>query len=286
MKKETAAISANMHGGKLYQERARKALPILVRQAFSRKPIFYQQLADELGMPNPRNLNYVLGSVGQSLIDLSRAWREEIPPIQCLVINQSEQLPGDGFGWFMPEADWLKLSKRQRYEVFKGEVQRIFSYPKWANVMEALGVKAVTENFSGVVDAAANFRGGGEGKDHKALKEYVRHHPELVRLGKRAGTGEGEKWLPSGDRLDVFFDAGGEWVAVEVKSARSDEVDIVRGLFQCVKYDAVLNAMLVTKQRDTMVRAVLVLGDRLPPSLLTMKHMLGVEVIEGVKPQH
>ena len=116
------------------------------------------------------------------------------------------------------------------------------------------------------------------------LKEYVQFHPELLRLGKRVGPGTIEKGLPSGDRLDVFFDAGDEWVAVEVKSARSDELDIVRGLFQCVKYDAVLNGVSVTEYRDIKVRAVLVLESYLPSRLLSMKHMLGVEVLEGVVP--
>lgn len=285
MKNETAAISANMHGEKLYQQRAREALPILVRQAFSRKPMYYQQLADELGMPNPRNLNFVLGSVGQSLMDLGQAWGEEIPPIQCLVINQSEGLPGDGFGWFMTEADWKSLSKRQKDEMTKAVMQQIFAYPKWPRVLKTLGLEPTDQRFSDVVRKASGFQGGGESNDHKALKTYVQCRPELFALRKKAGPGTVEKGLPSGDRLDVFFDDGDEWVAVEVKSALSNEVDIVRGLFQCVKYDAVLNAMLVTEQRDTKVRAVLVLEGFLPPALMSMKHMLGVEVLEGVSPR-
>jgi len=284
MKNETAAISANMHGEKLYQQRAREALPILVRQAFSHKTMYYQELADELKMPNPRNLNFVLGSVGQSLIALGEAWSEEIPPIQCLVINQSEELPGDGFGWFMTEADWKNLSKRQKDEMIKVVMQRIFAYPKWPKVLEALSLECATSDFSDLIRKASSRQGGGESKDHKLLKEYVQFHPELLRLGKRVGPGTIEKGLPSGDRLDVFFDAGDEWVAVEVKSARSDELDIVRGLFQCVKYDAVLNGVSVTEYRDIKVRAVLVLESYLPSRLLSMKHMLGVEVLEGVVP--
>ena len=45
---------------KLYVQRARIALPILVRQAKNGECIFYSNLAEEIGMPNPRNLNYVL----------------------------------------------------------------------------------------------------------------------------------------------------------------------------------------------------------------------------------
>ncbi len=74
---ETAKIAAPLIGDKLYQQRARKALPILVRQASVRKSIFYSDLADELKMPNARNLNYVLGSIGQALNNLSEKWDEK-----------------------------------------------------------------------------------------------------------------------------------------------------------------------------------------------------------------
>lgn len=50
-------------GDKLYRERTRKALPLLVRQAQARRKI-YSDLAPKLGMANPRNLNYVLGYIG------------------------------------------------------------------------------------------------------------------------------------------------------------------------------------------------------------------------------
>src|ERR1700733_23901 len=47
-------------GHELYLERARDAFPMLVRQAHARQTIFYSDLAGELNMSNPRNLNYVL----------------------------------------------------------------------------------------------------------------------------------------------------------------------------------------------------------------------------------
>ncbi len=67
----TAKISEPISGDKAYQVHARAAFPLLVRQAQAGVPVFYSDLAEELGMPNPRNLNYVLGSIGQSLELLS-----------------------------------------------------------------------------------------------------------------------------------------------------------------------------------------------------------------------
>ena len=72
----TAEISSGLEGDKLYQQRAREALPLLVRQAKAGKKIYYANLANEINIPNPRNLNYPLGSIGTALIDLSEKWGE------------------------------------------------------------------------------------------------------------------------------------------------------------------------------------------------------------------
>lgn len=234
MRSETAEISASIHGDKRYQERARQALPILVRQAFAGEPLYYQQLADELGMPNPRNLNYVLGSIGKSLMELGESWKEQIPPIQCLVINQTDELPGEGFGWFMPsKTDWKGASKRQKKTFVQTVMQQIYAYPKWGLVLRALELDPVEQNYSEVMEKASIFRAGGESPDHLALKEFVKNNPSVVGIAKRYGPRISEKGIPSGDQIDVFFEAGQEWIGVEVKSAVSNEVDIVRGLFQC-----------------------------------------------------
>ena len=80
----TAKAAELIFGDRPYQVRARAALPILVRQVDAREPITYTDLAKELGMPNPRNLNWVLGSIGETLLDLSRKWNETIPLINTL----------------------------------------------------------------------------------------------------------------------------------------------------------------------------------------------------------
>lgn len=95
---DTPKFADPIFGDKLYQKRAHKALPILVRQAQAHEPIVYSDLADEVEMPNPRNLNYVLGSIGQTLVDLSKEWEEDIPPIQCLVLNKNTRQPREGIG--------------------------------------------------------------------------------------------------------------------------------------------------------------------------------------------
>ena len=117
---DTAKIAAPISGDKLYQTRARKVLPILVRQAEAGTTIYYSTLAEEIGIPNPRNLNYVLGSIGTTMENLSKAWKNKVPPIQCLVVNKKTGLPGEGIGWFLVKKDdFSSLSKKNSVTLLK-----------------------------------------------------------------------------------------------------------------------------------------------------------------------
>jgi len=282
---DTARISRPMSGDKLYQERARAAFPLLVRQAEAGVSIFYSDLAAELGMPNARNLNYVLGSIGQTLKNLSKRWGEKIPPLQCLVVNKVTGLPGAGIGWFIvKKAEFKSLPLRQRREIVQAELQRIFAYRRWREILEVLDLEPAETDFADIVSAARKFRGGGETDAHKTLKRYVADNPDVVGVpvGAKADI---EYQLLSGDWLDVSFRTKKLWIAVEVKSRTSNEADIGRGLFQCVKYLAVMEAILIAKSKPVNARALLVVEGRLSSKLVALKNKLGVEVIEGVKPK-
>lgn len=283
----TAKISEPISGDKAYQVRAREALPLLVRQAVAGAPILYSDLAEELGMPNPRNLNYVLGSIGQSLERLSKAWKTKVPPIQCLVVNKNTGLPGEGIGWFLvKKEDFETLPLRQKRAIIEAELQHVFSYPKWQEVLKALALEPTTSDFTPFVNKAKGGFGGGESDEHKALKEYVARNPKVVGLGTNTPIGTTEYLLPSGDSLDVSFNGKKVWVAAEVKSSISAEGDIVRGLFQCVKYRAVMEAVLLTEEEPQNARALLVLESKLPQSLVPLRNMLGIEVVEGASPKN
>lgn len=133
----TSSITKIISGNVLYQKRARLALPILVRQALAGKEIYYPDLAKELEMPNPRNLNCVLGCVGDALLELGELWQEKIPPIQGLVVNQQTGLPGKNVHFLRQIAE-----PRQKEEIVKAELSKIFSYPKskWLNILEKFGL--------------------------------------------------------------------------------------------------------------------------------------------------
>lgn len=282
----TAEIASPLDGNKLYQERARAALPLLVRQAAAAKPIFYSALAEELGMSNPRNLNYVLGSIGQAMVRLSKKWKTKVPPIQCLVVNKATGLPGEGIGWFLiTKEDFAKLPLRRRREIVQAELQHIYAYPHWEEVLEELALNLAETDFSNDVIKASGGFGGGESAAHKRLKEYVARNPHVIGLPKSTPEGATEYGLPSGDFLDVLFKYKKSWVAVEVKSIVSDQADIVRGIFQCVKYQAVLDAVLLSESKTQDANAILVLESALPEHLRPLCNLLGVEVIDSVNPK-
>lgn len=273
-------------GNELYQQRARAALPLLVRQVLAQKPIFYADLAHELVMPNPRNLNFVLGSIGKTLIKLGKKWEVEIPPIQCLVVNQTDELPGQGVGLFVDKRAFREMSKSQRRIVIEGQFQKIFTFTRWREVLAAFSLRTTHRDLSTLVrQAAVGGRAGGESEEHRQLKEYVAANPQAIGLQASFKRGITEHPLPSGDKLDVLFCKGDEWIAVEVKSHISDDDDLARGIFQCIKYRAVSEAYLQSLGLPSNVETLLVTTRSLTDDLVALKNALGVKVIaiEGLQ---
>lgn len=276
----TAEVSDSFDGDKLYQQRARKALPYLVRQALVGKTIFYSDLAEELSMPNPRNLNYVLGCIGTALIELSKQTDEDIPPIQCLVVNKETELPGEGIGWFISKEEFRKLSKKQKKVIVDSQLAKIYSYQDWLWVLDELEIEHPI--FPKISEPTQSKKGSGESQGHKQLKEYIANNPTVIGLTESWPKGEVEYSLPSGDSVDVMFQWRKQLVAVEVKSSISDTPDINRGLFQCVKYQSVSEAMLGVQGKPQNVQTYLVLESEFPKSLIPTKNMLGIKVLDNI----
>ena len=148
--------------------------------------------------------------------------------------------------------------------------------------MEACNLAPATNDAASIVAKATTGKsgGGGEGEDHRRLKEYVAANPSIVGLPSNLSPGTTEAPLPSGDKIDVLFDGQKRLVAVEVKSKISNEVDLARGLFQCVKYRAVMEAERGFKGARYSVEAMLVVGKPFPESLCSLQNSLAVQVIE------
>ena len=263
-------------GDKLYQRRARRALPILVRQANARRRIEYGALAAELGMENPRNLNYPLGAIGNELLRLGETWQKKIPPIEVLVISRSSRLPGELVG--PGEAEYEDASMAGKRAIVAPLWEEVYSFGRWEDVLSHFGLDPAAAPTL-ATGRGLSLRSEGESREHKALKSFVADHPVTIGAPDSTAPGETEFLFRSGDRADVLFRASREWTVAEVKSEISTPSDIERGLFQCVKYKALLEATLHAEQRCVSARTVLVLANPLPNELIPLRNTLGLEVV-------
>ncbi len=286
-RKETGELTwkADIFGEKLYQQRARIALPILVRQAKAEHPITYEALADEMDMPNPRNLNYPLGAIGSSLEILSERWKMKIPLINVLVVNKHNGLPGEGISWFIKDKKvYEKSSTKQKREIVKEILSEIYTFHYWDDVLNDFELNpASSKKNKTLEEKAKKFRKGGESEVHKKLKKYVANHPDKIGLKNTKTKGEIEFSFPSADAVDVLFKLDKEWIGTEVKTKESGLEDILRGLYQCIKYKALIEAMQMVNQEPINARCILALGGKFPPELKGIKNTLGVEVVDNIK---
>lgn len=281
MTSEHRTLLADMpiSGGSKSKKRARIILPILVRQAMARQKIPYGKLGEEIGVHH-RALRYPLGYIRKMLGKLGKQWKEEIPHIQGLVVNQDTGLPGDGVIFLFGR----RLNPREKEAIVEQKLGDIFSYPKWLDVLNALGLRPAAPLDPQSDESPTDHRDStAESEAHRRLKAYVAKYPTSVGLGKSLAPGETEVVLPSGDKVDVLFQNTKLRIAVEVKSHISNAADLRRGLFQCVKYRAILRACRSLEGGNYEADARLALEGSLPKALIPVRNTLGVTVIENIR---
>ena len=84
--------------------------------------------------------------------------------------------------------------------------------------------------------------------------------------------------------MDVFLESPTELVCIEVKGKKSCEADIRRGIFQCVKYRAVLEAQRLYRrdEKPPVISVYLVLATGLSEELKRVAEFLNIPVKENV----
>ena len=81
----------------------------------------------------------------------------------------------------------------------------------------------------------------------------------------------------------MFFKLdNGSSLAVEVKPSTSPDADILRGLFQCVKYKTILDAEDKIHANKTNNTSILVIGGKLPAEYQKVRDTLCIRVIEDI----
>ncbi len=267
--------------GKKTPDIVRRALPILIGWAKqpSDKLRTYDDLTRQLGYKSSfSGIGYPLGAIKEVLDRLGKETGEQIPCPNGLICSKKTSMPSEGFNCVI--RFWNELTLEEQREQLDLLNNKVTSYKKWDWVLASLGLKTASFDDYEEDIQGGKYYGGGEGKEHKALKEYITSNPQIV--GLRKGTlAKTEHILNSGDRLDVYFP--NEKIAVEVKPSNAPDSDVFRGIFQCVKYKAVMEAESAIHGEFPNSKAILVIGGKLSVNNRICADDLSVTVIENVR---
>ena len=257
-----------------------RSIPILIRWAKSGITTnTYGDLIKELGMVRFSGIGHTLGCVEDVMSVLRKELNEKIPTLNALV-HGKDGLPSYGFNYVY--ADYDSYPTEVKLALVNDENAKAIKYEHWDAILQALCLKPSIVNSKKDEDAirSGKYHGSGEGHQHKALKDYIFAHPESIGI-RNVALRDTEFVLLSGDRLDVYFVLNdGTRIAVEVKSSVSPDDDILRGLYQCVKYRAILDAENKVHGKFGKTRSLLVIEGALSESNQQVKDSLGINVIE------
>lgn len=216
---------------------AHVALPHLVHYARMRKTMTYGELGAMIGQ-HWRATSHLLFYIRDEIC-IARG----LPLLTAIVVNKSSGLPGRS--WLPGGTAHLSPEQyRQTYEAVRDEV---FAFDGWGALLEDLELPRIrpTEqdlNDAGLARAVYVERTGGvgEGDVHRTMKQHVAENPASIGLNSVEAV-EQEYLFISGDRCDIVFDLGGDGHAVvEIKDQQRGE--LVRGIYQAVKYRALMEA--------------------------------------------
>ena len=242
----------------------------------------YSDLAGAIGAKSPR-LGHQLGLIDDIFRQLSDETGREIPTLNALISNANSGLPSNGFDYV--DSNYSFLTKEDKETLAKGKNEEAHAYD-YSWVLEKLGLTLPTSMPITKVKSLRKEIGrkgfGGEGEYHKRIKEYISDNPEVLSIMSVIETST-EYTLLSGDRLDVFIKTETENWAVEVKSRISDDNDILRGIFQCVKYRSVMEAEKALYPNTSSIRVLLVVEKEMSGRMKDLADFLRIPYISNFK---
>ena len=232
-----------------------------------------------------------VGQVAEELVNRIQAVAPDAPLINVVVVNQ-DGLPGEGadlnISKRFPEYPLQSLRGRLvKKEAVARATDEVRMFQDWPKLYKRLfkrayrGIPPMTLQ-SNEIDASEDWtlgRGGPESRDHKRLKSYVLRNFRKLFEVEQPSAATKERPLLSGDRVDVLVQSRHHYIAVEVKSRRSNDTDFLRGIYQCVKYRAVLDAQFHALSKFTNVAGALVTERPLPDDLASLAGVLRVRCI-------
>lgn len=278
---------------------ARIGFPILVEYARQRREITYGEWDSELVQRrlgkhvHPAQYGYPAGSIGDACEEYSEKLGLDVPMINLMIVNKRTRVPGSGSHYYIKqfclhflgrEVDAELLSVQEKRAIIERALEEIYDFQGWDHVLGAYGLLETRKKRTSVAPQKkrrrpnpALWHTGPESEEHKILKRRIASEPSLVGL-PRDGDGEQEFRLWSGDEVDVYFGSVAVGVEVKTASARFDELH--RGIFQCVKYRAVLRAQQIHDRIIPTAECVFAIGGSLPEELRDLAQLLGVRFVD------
>ncbi|MFN3779248.1 MAG: hypothetical protein ACK4SI_09665 [Brevundimonas aurantiaca] len=267
-------------------------MALLIEAAERGEVVSYKALAIHLeralgvSFISPRHMGHPAGSLMSRLLEVEPG----APLLNFLVVRRDDLQPGAGAIPYLRRRYGLKgrLSAHVRREHIQRELNAIRSYGDWRGLYRRLfrtpppissrGDRLADYEADGQRDNPRFGSGGPESPEHKALKQYIVDHPEALRMGLREPKTRPECELLSGDRMDVEVLDGDRRIGVEVKSQRSGDLDLQRGVYQCIKYRAVMKAESGFGEQANC-EAVLVLERQPTERILRLAKALEVKIV-------
>ncbi len=264
-----------------------KMIPVLIYWAsVNKRPHCYSELSKEAGHKTNR-----IGDILGIIEDVFKELRKEkdfsdLPSVNGLVMEKGSALPKDGLEYVYPE--YGSLSLQQKRELVDKENTKALNYGKWEQVLKTLQLEPYkrpdNSNDKALIRKGGYTSHASESNEHKALKQYIYDHPEKIGI-KNWTERDMEHILLSGDRLDVYIKLkDGTECAIEVKSRKSDEADILRGIYQCVKYNAILKSEQIVNSKRPLVKTLLVLEGTMPFAKASEARALHINYEENITP--
>jgi hypothetical protein len=264
----------------------------LILAADRRQTVGYEDVAHYIGQVVDERFStskHHIGNVAGALMDRILEKVPDAPPINSLIVAQAGEgrgLPSYGADQYVAKylkVPYGKLSVAQKRQALGPVLDDVWNFDDWRGVArKVFGNRVSTPSKPvGEQDGKTKRLGYGgppESPEHLKLKRYVASNPARFGAPKGCARGETEKRLETCDEIDVWFMYPGQELAVEVKSVRSNDLDRQRGLFQCVKYKALLEARSKVAGVQAQVRSKLVSEVPLTSTLSLWARELGVQV--------
>ena len=279
----------------LYKKSVDVVLRLLISCAKQKKKIYYSQVADILSnQVVPGHVSdQVIGGVVGNVANIIWERFPTAPPINMIVVSKKNEIASGGSLSHLMY--YFKLDRkpgaRQRQKYSDIAVSDVWSFDDWDTIYRSIArrkwrtleTNAVTEFDDDGQGDNPRFGGLPESDEHKRLKDYIFHNPEFLKLNDELEA-KREFIILSGDKIDVALFSKSEFFAIEVKSRRSGEHDLIRGVYQCIKYKAVLRAQYKTLISPENIDAYLVTENEITNKIRILAKSLSVKTFT-VKPK-